>query len=124
MSWLQELDKQRIYNYRKANGEIVRGTKKEFEDFFEVPLRCEPGEIIHAINGENLEYAGIEPIKCPGMGRMGGENSDRQISLMKKSFRNHFVKHELDDVRQKHGCSIDESLRAGEIRRKMNGDQD
>lgn len=42
--------------------------------------------------------------------RTGGEGSDRQISSMKRSFRQRFVKKEIDDIRHKHGNLFDESL--------------
>jgi len=123
MSWLIELSKKRIYNYRTSSGKTLRGTQSELEEAFGVSIKCEPGDVIE-VNGDKIEYAGFEPIQCPGMGRVGGNGSDRQIASMKKSFRKHFVDHELDDVRHKHGSAIDESLRAGEIRRRMSGSED
>lgn len=51
----------------------------------------------------------------PPMMRIGGENSDRQIDAMRRSFNERFVKKELDDVRHKHGLAIDDSLRGGAV---------
>jgi len=46
----------------------------------------------------------------PPMVRHGGEGSDRQIASMKKSFKNRFVKKELDDLRHRFGNNLDESF--------------
>jgi hypothetical protein len=37
------------------------------------------------------------------------KNSPQEWSRMKSSFKEHYVKHELDDIRNKHGRAIDES---------------
>ena len=45
----------------------------------------------------------------------GGEGSVQQIQRMQKSFKNRFYKKGIDDVRQKHGKAIDDSLRGAEL---------
>lgn len=37
------------------------------------------------------------------------KNSSQEWSRMKQSFKEHYVKHELDDLRHRHGRAIDES---------------
>jgi putative FmdB family regulatory protein len=59
-------------------------------------------------------------LKAP-MTRIGGEGSDRQIESMKRSFNEHFVGHEMDDIRHKHGRLFDESLASAAARRIKDG---
>lgn len=54
--------------------------------------------------------------------RIGGDGSDRQLSSMKQSFKQRFLKKEIDDVRHKHGVAVDDALRGGAVERIKNGD--
>ena len=65
---------------------------------------CEDGE---------MHIAFLKPI----LGRMGGDNSDRSVSSMKRSFNERFVKKEIDEVRHKYGVLFDDSLRSGAVQR-------
>ena len=118
MGWLDEVNEKRIYIF-ESNGEELYGTKADFLEY-DTNITFESGGYFQMDNKE-WTYKGFCPVQLTMGTRVGGEGSDRQISSMKKSFREHFVKNELDDVRHKHGRAIDESLAAGEIKRRMRG---
>jgi hypothetical protein len=61
MNWLEELNRDRVYNFKTESGKVYSGTEKEFTDLFG-PIALEQGTIIQ-IDGEPAEYAGFEPIK-------------------------------------------------------------
>ena len=65
--------------------------------------------------------SGVRAYRTAPLTRTGGEGSDRDISAMQKSFRERFVKKELDDVRHKHGKAIDDSLAQTGVARKIKG---
>ena len=82
------------------------------------------------------EYKDPQDCECGGIGkriidgfpfaRMGGEGSDRQISLMQKDYKSKFVnKGGADEARHKHGADVvNDSLRAGELNRRASGKAD
>lgn len=56
-------------------------------------------------------------LKAPGVGTLGAEGSDRQVVALRRSYRQRFVKKELDDVRHRHGRAVDDALRGAAVRR-------
>lgn len=63
-------------------------------------------------------------VKCKAFySRIGGEGSDRQIKALKSSFRERFVKKEMDDVRHKHGDAFTDAVRGAAVERIKKGEE-
>ena len=123
MDWLKKINSERVYVYTKDTDTKVEfsGTQDEFKAIG-VEATCEHGDEF-MYRDIVWVYTRFEPVKMGGLcTRIGGNGSDREIASMQKSFRERFMKVEADDVREKHGASFDESLRAGDIKRRMSGD--
>ena len=61
------------------------------------------------------------PLSAPAL-HIDGNNYGAQISKMKRSFNERFVKSgEIDDVRHKHGVAFDDSLRGAAVEKIKNG---
>lgn len=67
----------------------------------------------------NCEEADLQRVwlQAPSVGRFTNDNSSAAFEARKASFRERFVKKELDDVRNKHGKLFDESLRSAAAQR-------
>lgn len=70
MGWLEDLNKERIYNYRCNidSDFVLSGTKEELNELVgdEVELKYEPNDVASVlVDGEDLlfTYAGFDPIK-------------------------------------------------------------
>lgn len=61
-------------------------------------------------------------LSSPNANDIGKEGSDKSISAMQQSFRERFVKKEIDDVRHKHGSNFDDSLVAKAVQRIKDGE--
>jgi len=96
-------------------------------------LKCE-AEYSTFIDGDAEEWSDVCLVcrqgtvkrvwrKAP-VSRIGGVGSDRQIKSMQKSFKERFYKKEIDDVRQKHGGSVDDAIRAAKIEKVKSGQMD
>lgn len=81
MSWLEDLSKETIYQYRdEVSEELVSGTKEELSEFFGHDLLCEPGEeaILHAGDGSiKYIYAGFLPRELGITTRVSFEKNGR-----------------------------------------------
>jgi len=102
----------------------------------EYTYECKDCENVFTLNNVKMKFY-KDPQDCPECGgdktgkrivdgcpmmRMGGEGSDRQIASMQASFRQRYVKKELDDVKHKHGeNTINDALRGGELQRRTSG---
>jgi len=64
MGWLDDLNAERIYNYRKVGDpeSTCSATLAAFQEEFGPDIKGEPGEKIY-IDGVEYEYAGFEPVK-------------------------------------------------------------
>lgn len=62
-----------------------------------------------------------EWLSAPNSNALGKEGSDKSIAAMKRSFKQRFVKKEIDDVRHKHGESFDQSLSGAAAQRIKDG---
>ena len=64
MSWLEELNQDRIYNYEVVDspGEYVCGKLSELSELSGVEVKGDPQEKI-VIEGRELVYAGFEPLQ-------------------------------------------------------------
>ena len=61
-------------------------------------------------------------LSSPNANDLGPEGSDKSIAAMKQSFRERFVKKEMDDVRHQHGEAFDQSLVSTALKRIENGE--
>ena len=61
MDWLEQLNKERVYNFKTPNGKIYSGTQDDFNELFG-SVEMSQGTVIE-IDGEPAEYAGFEPIR-------------------------------------------------------------
>lgn len=80
--------------------------QEEFADIKDAP-RCNSC-------GKPTEHVWLSP---PGMNTLGAERSDSSIKAMQQSFKERFVKKEIDDVRHKHGVTFDQSLASAAVQR-------
>jgi len=64
--------------------------------------------------GKEMRHAWLS---APNSNQLGAEGSSSSIAAMQQSFRERFVKKEMDDVRNKHGSNFDESLVSAEAAR-------
>lgn len=91
---------------------------------------------VRNLTDKEAEMALHEEIKCPNCdgnafqrvwrkapaGKIGNDRSPHNIEKMKQSFRQRYMKKEIDDVKHKWGDKIvNESLIAGEARRIKQG---
>lgn len=87
----------------------LRGmTEEEKEATIESGIKC-----------PNCDFENMKRVwrSAPSIGHGGGERSLANIERMKKSFHERFIKHELDDVRDKKGKLYDESIRSAAAQR-------
>jgi len=70
--------------------------------------------------GQKLDRVWTTP---PRMGHLGKEGSDTQIAAMKQSFRERFVKKDLDSIRHKFGSEFDDSIRGAAVSRIRDGEE-
>lgn len=61
-------------------------------------------------------------LSSPNGNQLGKEGSDKSIAAMQKSFKQRFLKKEIDDVRHKHGKPFDESLASAAVKRIKEGE--
>lgn len=102
--------------------------KCQYEEERSVDLRgCETDEQREQLmNAElkcpNCEEADMERVwrHAPSVGSRPG--SDEYVSKMKKSFRERFIKKEVDDVRHKHGKLYDDAVRSAAATRIKKGE--
>ena len=87
MSWLEDLNKKRVYNYRSKTDpeEIISGTKENLSTIFMTPPTCESGDKVRLDNlieseeaYDEYEYAGFEPIRMGGMTKVTFEKNGRK----------------------------------------------
>ena len=125
-NFLEDIDAKTNWIYKATDKETygddyaVSGTHKELEGFFKNTLRLEPGEVVTVTEGDltiEYQYAGFEPRRAVSVGKFLNERSDATIAARKESFNQRFLKHEVDDVRHKHGKLFDDSLRSAEAQR-------
>jgi len=60
-------------------------------------------------------------LKPPAYNSLGKEGSDKSIKAMQQSFKERFVKKEIDDVRHKFGKTFDDSLVSSAAKRIREG---
>lgn len=61
MSWLNDLDKDIVFEYKNSSGEIIYGTKEELIEESKQALTFEAGDKM-ILNGVEYEYMGFQPI--------------------------------------------------------------
>ena len=62
MSWLDDLSKERVFIYRFEDGETIKGTQAQLNDFVGHELKFDPGEEFE-VDNRKASYAGFDPIK-------------------------------------------------------------
>lgn len=82
MSWLNDLSKERIFNYKLDDGSTIRGTILELSKIFNHEFIGEPGEIITTDQGV-LKYAGFEPIVLGQKGIVEFEKNGRKALMVR-----------------------------------------
>lgn len=60
-------------------------------------------------------------LSAPNSNQLGPEGSDRSVKAMRHSFKQRFIKKEIDDVRHKHGEAFDDSLLSTAAQRIRDG---
>lgn len=99
--------------------------KCEYEEERTIDLRDLDGddrEKAMIVQCPNCEHPEMERIwkKAPSA-KVGNDRSDENIAKMKKSFKERFVKKELDDVRHRSGKLFDDSIRSAAAQRIKKG---
>lgn len=61
-------------------------------------------------------------LSAPNANDLGQEGSNKSLAAMRQSFRQRFVKKEIDDVRHKHGETFDDSLVSAAVKRIEDGE--
>lgn len=78
----------------------------------------EPLKLTCAACGAAMERVWMKP---PSMGTIGKEGTDANITAMKKSFRERYVKKEQVDVLHRHGKLYGDSIRSAASQRIQKG---
>lgn len=83
MSWLEELSKERVFNYKLEDGSTIRGTTQELSKLFSREFIGEPGEVITTDENMVLKYAGFEPIVLGQKGIVEFEKNGRKAVMIR-----------------------------------------
>lgn len=84
MSWLDDLSKERIFNYKLEDGSTTSGTIQELSKLFNREFIGEPGEVI-LTDGLTLTYAGFEPIKLGQKGIVEFNKNGRKAVMVRNA---------------------------------------
>jgi putative FmdB family regulatory protein len=110
------------YTYKCDDCEHIFKENVKME-FYKAPQECPECKISKGFFDSIIKFFTRKKVGhriidgCP-MTRMGGEGSDRQIESMQSSFRQRYMKKDLDDTKHKFGeKEVNHSLVGGEIAR-------
>ena len=84
MSWLNDVDRIRIYNFALPDGNVARGTLKQLSELAGKEVLGEPGEVI-AIDGVEASYAGFEPVHIAQQNSVEFEKNGIKALRVRKS---------------------------------------
>jgi hypothetical protein len=84
MNWLEELSKERVFNYRSTDGSVISGTVSDLSKIFSCEVIGEPGEIINH-NDDQYSYAGFDPIKIQQKGVVEFEKNGRKAIMVRNT---------------------------------------
>ena len=84
MSWLEELNADRKFNYRFEDGTVVRGTLKELSALVGNTVLGEPEETI-SVDGETAVYAGFDAIPVRQRAIIEFEKNGRKAIAIKEA---------------------------------------
>jgi hypothetical protein len=84
MSWLEDLHKERVFNYTDITGETLSGNVEELSGLAEKPILGEPGESFMYMDHVYF-YNGFDSIKPEGMTVVSFEKNGRKAYQIKDS---------------------------------------
>jgi len=93
MSWLDEINEERIYNYLFTDEEagVAFGTLKQLSELTGTEVKGEPNEILD-IEGRKAKYAGFEPFQLKQEARFEYEKNGRKaVHIIDKDGNHKYV---------------------------------